>query len=81
MYKHKEEYLEVEESLHANDEYLTEQDLQFIENPTIKVTFGINNKKEYIDSDNIYDYIAKIREENHNRVDSQGENHCEEENE
>lgn len=50
-----------------DEDYITKEDEKFLDNPTIKINYGINNKKTYFESDAVYDYIIKIRKENHTK--------------
>ena len=60
-FKH-EDYIEDEsDDWMEDDEYITKEDLDFLDNPSIKITYGINNKKSYYDLDKIYDYLIKVR--------------------
>lgn len=47
----------------ADDDYLTQEDLDFLDSPTIKIVFGINNKISYFESDKISDYLIKLRKQ------------------
>ena len=57
-----------------DDDYITKEDLDFLDNPSIKITYGINNKKSYYDLDKIYDYLIKVRKSLSNSNKDQDKN-------
>jgi len=42
-------------------EGFTGEDIIFLDNPDIKITFGMNNKKSYFSLDKVAEYIKHIR--------------------
>lgn len=53
------EYVENLENTNLIEDCMTNEDMKFLEFPDIKITYGINNKKEYFESDKIYTYFRK----------------------
>jgi len=42
-----------------NWDNLTEDDQKFLNSPNLKITYGLNNKGDYFELDNVYDYLRR----------------------